>query len=76
LNKGLQLHPGGTGGGGANNRLRVWLKSSRFWQKIENGEILFRLNSNKVPKVSQDFSQPSMFEELSAILRLSKLALV
>jgi hypothetical protein len=33
-------------------------------------------SADMVPKVSQEFSQPSMLEELPAILRLPKLALV
>jgi hypothetical protein len=35
-----------------------------------------RLRQQQVPKVSQDFSQPSRLKKLSASLRLPKLALV
>jgi hypothetical protein len=39
------------------------------------GQILGQIPT-KVPKLSQDFSQPSTLEKLSAILQLPKLALV
>jgi hypothetical protein len=43
----------------------------RWLGAVENGYI-----PTKVPKLSQDFSQPSILEELAPILQLQKLALV